>query len=172
MYLTRTSTCQFHRLAERRTEHMDQPQALTREPASAAWTQVQQLISVGAYEERSAWHHETGTYPEDGVEESAVNLEAWAAKQGLEFCYNHDTSTWSLQPIDEPEDLVAEMHRRIDSPGYNELGEDEPLYHEPDDEDEEDGSGLHQCPYCYNLVNDEHEEFCRLNPNRNREVMP
>ena len=32
---------------------------------------------------------------------------------------------------------------------------------------EGDGSGLHQCPYCYNLVSEEHEEFCRLNPNRN-----
>ncbi len=76
---------------------MAQPQPLTREQAIAAWTQVQQLISVGAYEERSAWHHETGIYPEDGVEESAANLEAWAARQGLEFCYNHVTSTWSLK---------------------------------------------------------------------------
>lgn len=37
-----------------------------------------------------------------------------------------------------------------------------------EDEDEEaiegDGSGLHQCPYCYDLVTEEHEEFCSLNP--------
>ncbi len=36
----------------------------------------------------------------------------------------------------------------------------------------DDGSGLHQCPYCYNLVNSEHEEFCSLNPNRNRNIVP
>ncbi len=35
-----------------------------------------------------------------------------------------------------------------------------------------DGSGLHQCQYCYDLVNEEHEEFCRLNPNRNRRIVP
>src|SRR5260370_42611316 len=130
MYLARTSTGQFHRLAERRTEPMAQPQPLTREQAIAAWTQVQQLISVGAYEEPSAWHQETGTYPEDGVEESAANLESWAAKQGLQFCYNHATSTWSLQPMDEPEDLVAEMHPPIYSPGDNERGEAVPPCHE------------------------------------------
>lgn len=46
---------------------------------------------------------------------------------------------------------------------------------EDEDEDEEiegDGSGLHQCPYCYNLVNEEHEEFCALNPHRNRYIVP
>ncbi len=36
----------------------------------------------------------------------------------------------------EPPDLVKRMHNRIDDPYYNELGEDEPLYHEPEDEDE------------------------------------
>ena len=34
-----------------------------------------------------------------------------------------------------------------------------------------DGSGLHQCPYCYNLVNAVHEEFCSLNPHRNRNIV-
>ena len=157
---------------------------LTQEQALAAWTQVQHLIEVGAYEERSAEHHEAGTWPEDGVEETVFNLEAWAEKQGLEFCYNHDSKTWSLQPIDEPEDLVAEMHRRIDHDMLTHPGEQYDTFEEAsdgewvngDEEDEEpiegDGSGLHQCQYCYNLVNEEHEEFCRLNPNRNREVMP
>ncbi len=37
---------------------------------------------------------------------------------------------------------------------------------EDDEEDEGDGSGLHQCPYCYNLVSEEHEEFCALSPYR------
>ncbi len=37
----------------------------------------------------------------------------------------------------EPPDLVKEMHDRIDDPRHKELGEDEPLYHEPENEDEE-----------------------------------
>lgn len=74
----------------------------------------------------------------------------------------------------EPEDLVAEMHRRIDQDILMHPGEQDETFEEKDEEDEEsgDGSGLHQCPYCYNLVDEEHEEFCRLNPNRNREVVP
>ncbi len=43
---------------------------------------------------------------------------------------------------------------------------------EDDEEDEGDGSGLHQCPYCYNLVSEEHEEFCWGNPDRNRNIVP
>ena len=34
---------------------------------------------------------------------------------------------------EEPPDLVVEMHERIEAPGYNELGEDEPLYVHPED---------------------------------------
>ena len=41
-----------------------------------------------------------------------------------------------------------------------------------DGEEDGDGSGLHQCQYCYDLVTEEHEEFCRLNPNRNRNIVP
>ena len=49
----------------------------------------------------------------------------------------------------------------------------ERLHDEEELEDESgDGSGLHQCQYCYNLVNEEHEEFCRLNPHRNRNIVP
>ncbi len=65
-----------------------------------AWTEFQRRISVGAYEERSAEHHEAGTWPEDGVEESVANLETWAEKQGLEFVWNIDSKTWSLEPIE------------------------------------------------------------------------
>ncbi len=35
-----------------------------------------------------------------------------------------------------------------------------------------DGSGLHQCQWCYDQVTEGHEEFCRLNPNRNRRIVP
>jgi hypothetical protein len=71
--------------------------ALTQEKALAAWTQVQHLISVGAYEERSAEHYEHDTWPEDGIEETAFNLEEWAAGNALEFVWSHDTNTWSLE---------------------------------------------------------------------------
>ena len=38
---------------------------------------------------------------------------------------------------EEPVDLVVEQHNRIESPGYNQLGEDEPYYSEPDTESED-----------------------------------
>ncbi len=74
--------------------------AINKQVALITWTQLQHLVSVGAYEERSSYHHEAGTWPEDGVEESVANLETWAAKQGLEFCWSWDTHTWSLEPIE------------------------------------------------------------------------
>ena len=40
---------------------MTTQQPLTQEKAIEYWTEYQRLISVGAYEERSAEHHETGT---------------------------------------------------------------------------------------------------------------
>ena len=85
---------------------MAESKPLTQEQAIAAWTELQRLISVGAYEERSVEHHVTDTWPEDGVEESLFNLENWAARQGLEFCWNIDSKTWSLYPID-PKDREA-----------------------------------------------------------------
>lgn len=80
---------------------------LNQEQALQAWTQVQQLIQAGAYEEREVFHYETNTWPPDGVEETAFSLEEWAAKQALEFVWSWDTHTWSLQPIEmdvTPED--------------------------------------------------------------------
>ncbi len=73
---------------------------LTKEQAIKDWTELQRLISVGAFSERSAEHYEMGTWPEDGIEESISNLENWAEKQGLEFCWNVDSATWSLTPIE------------------------------------------------------------------------
>jgi|SRR6185312_12962925 len=151
-------------------------QPLTNEKAIEYWTELHRLISVGAYEERSAEQFETDTWPEDGVEESVHNLEEWAASKGLEFCWNQESKSYSLEPIEqaEPPDLVVEQMNRIEAPGYNELGEDEPLYSFPNDEEEyisSDG-GLHQCEYCYNLVSEGHEEFCSLNPHRNRNIVP
>lgn len=86
-------------------------QPLTREWALDAWAQVQHLIEVGAYEERSSYHHESGTWPEDGVEETAFGLEEWAARQDLEFSYNHDTHIWSLVPM-SAETRAARLHPR------------------------------------------------------------
>lgn len=39
---------------------------------------------------------------------------------------------------EEPPDIVVEQMRRLESPGYNQLGEDEPYYHEPDTESEDE----------------------------------
>jgi hypothetical protein len=122
--------------------------------------ELQRRVSVGAYSERSAEHFETGTYPEDGVEESIDNLTELAARHDLEFIWDLGTRTWSLLPMSE--------ETRAARRAAQEYQEDE----EEDEEVEGDGSGLHQCAYCYNLVNEEHEEFCALNPNRNREIVP
>jgi hypothetical protein len=164
------------------------------EQALKDYAHFMRRVRVGAYSERSWENYENGTWPEDGIEESVHNLEELAAKDDLVFCFEASNGTYVLLPMsdetrqaraqaqeyqdEESEDLVASQMQRIESPGYNELGEDEPLYHFPDDEEEEeyehegDGSGLHQCAYCYDLVYEGHEEFCRLNPNRNREIMP
>jgi hypothetical protein len=71
---------------------------LTQAQAIEHWTELHRRISVGAYEERSTEHYETGTYPEDGIEESIVNLETWASRQALEFVWDIGTRTWTLLP--------------------------------------------------------------------------
>jgi hypothetical protein len=86
---------------------MPTQQPLTQEKAVEYWTEYQRLISVGAYSERSAEDHLNGTWPEDGIEESVANLETWAARQGLEFEFNHDTGTWSLVGIEQGHDDVG-----------------------------------------------------------------
>jgi len=127
------------------------------------YAKLRRRVSVGAYVELEL----DGSFPEDdGSPESTTleslhNLEEWAARQDLEFIWDLGTRTWSLLPMSE-ETRAA----RAAAQEEIELLEDE------DEEYEGDGSGLHQCPYCYNLVNAEHEEFCSLNPNRNREIVP
>ena len=79
---------------------------MTQEQAVIYWTEFHRLISVGAYSERSAEQYEAGTWPEDGIEESVANLETWAEKQGLEFCFDHDSKEWSLVPIEPHEEGV------------------------------------------------------------------
>lgn len=59
------------------------------------------LIRIGAYEERSSEHWATGTWPEDGIEESIFNLEELAAKENLEFCWDIGTKAWSLLPMSD-----------------------------------------------------------------------
>lgn len=45
-------------------------QPLTQEKALERWTEYQRLISVGAYSERSAEHHELGVADEEESEAS------------------------------------------------------------------------------------------------------
>ena len=89
-----------------------QQQPLTQEKALEYWTELQRLVSVGAFEERHQEHYETGTWPEDGVEESIFNLENWAARQRLEFTWNADSQKWSLTLIEQgPDDVENERTR-------------------------------------------------------------
>jgi len=80
----------------------------TKEQVIERWTEIMRLISVGAYTERSAEHYEAGTWPEDGIEESEAYFETWAEKQGLEFCFNHDSKEWSLVRIDPGQEAEDE----------------------------------------------------------------
>src|SRR5437879_33755 len=75
--------------------------AFNHQKAIEDYTELQRRITVGAYEERKSEHFETGTYPEDGVEESIDNLTELAAKDGLEFIWDVGTRTWSLLPMSE-----------------------------------------------------------------------
>jgi len=69
--------------------------------AISDYTELQRRITVGAYEERSNEHHLTGTWPEDGVEESLYNLEELAAKDDLVFCFHCESGIWTLEPMSE-----------------------------------------------------------------------
>lgn len=114
------------------------PKPLTQEKAIEYYTELQRRVQVGAYLELE---HDGSYPPDDGTPESTTlesidNLEKWAEKQGLEFAYNRDEGKWILQASEEPPDLVVEQMNRIESPGYNELGEDEPYYVHPEDEEE------------------------------------
>ena len=59
--------------------------ALTQEKAIQSWTELQRRMSAEL---------------DDIIEQNLANLESWACKQGLKFCYNHDDDTWILVPID------------------------------------------------------------------------
>lgn len=75
--------------------------ALTPETALEIWTELQCRVSVGAYLELEP----DGSYPpDDGTPESTTlesldNLEAWAARQGLEFAWNTESTVWSVEPM-------------------------------------------------------------------------
>jgi hypothetical protein len=78
---------------------MPKPQSTLSQQQALEWyTELMRRVSVGAYLELQ---HD-GNYPEDdGTPESTTlesidNLESWAARQGLEFCWNVDNKTWSL----------------------------------------------------------------------------
>lgn len=138
------------------------------ERAIKDYTELQRLISVGAYSERSAEDFANGTYPEDGVEESIDNLTELAARDDLEFHWHEGTRTYTLEPMSEETRVARNQALQYD-------GNDSDVTQEPTEEDEEiedESHDLHQCAYCYNLVNSGHEEFCRLNPQRNREIVP
>jgi hypothetical protein len=65
------------------------------------YTELMRRVSVGAYEERSSYHYESGTWPDDGVEQSLYSLEKLAIKNDLEFIWDTGTQTWSLLPMSD-----------------------------------------------------------------------
>jgi hypothetical protein len=71
--------------------------------AIARYTELQNLISEGAYQERDI----DGSYGEDGIEEAADDLIYAAAEQGLEFIWHGDHYT--LEPMSEED--KAEFQR-------------------------------------------------------------
>jgi len=76
---------------------------LSKEQALEYWTELRRRVSVGAYLELE---HDGSYPPDDGTPESTTlvsldNLERWAERQGLEFCWNIDSKTWSLYPIEQ-----------------------------------------------------------------------
>jgi hypothetical protein len=76
-------------------------QPLTQERAIEIYTELQRRISVGAYTELEpdgSFPPDDGT-PESTTLENLANLEIWAQKRGIEFCFNHETQKWSLEPI-------------------------------------------------------------------------
>lgn len=77
------------------------------EQAIKDYTELMRRIHVGAYTERSAEDYETGTYPEDGVEQSIHHLEMLAAKHGLVFHWHKDTQIYSLEPISDEEEATS-----------------------------------------------------------------
>lgn len=82
---------------------------LTNEQRIEIYTELQRRVQVGAYVDLE---HD-GSFPEDdGSAESTTleslhNLEVWAEKQGKEFCWNIDSKTWSLYPI-QPQAIAPE----------------------------------------------------------------
>ena len=72
-----------------------------REEAIMHWRGLQQLLQVGAYQERG---HE-GKYGEDGIEEEAFDLECAAAERGLQFVWHDDQNIWSLEQM-SPEEIA------------------------------------------------------------------
>jgi hypothetical protein len=114
--------------------------------AIAQYTPLAQRIRVGAYQERDV----DGSYAPDGIEETIDRLDMQAAENGLKFVW--DGTVFLLEPMtpeekaefeaaqqregEEPPDVVVEQLHRVESPGYNALGEDEPYYVAPDEEDD------------------------------------
>ena len=88
---------------------------LNQEQALEHYTELRRRVSVGAYLELQ---HD-GSYPEDdGSAESTVlesidNLEKWAGRQGLEFCWHQESKSWSLEPYTSRPGECAECGRYV-----------------------------------------------------------
>jgi hypothetical protein len=159
---------------------------LDQEQAVRQYAELARLISVGAYDELEP----DGSYREggDNVLRDIDRLEWRAARSGLKFVKG-ESGAYTLLPMTEEEQrayleaLMFASERSADdfiSGRKRSKAVDEWLenFDDEDDDSEElyesggSSGNLHQCPYCDDLGSSEHEEFCRLNPHRNRNIVP
>lgn len=114
-------------------------------------SQFELKLSEEQYNELAQfWHEYTLLGPKNGEPFSAFDFCAWMDSDPDEnpvyglpeiaaFLAEKERreGTELAQEDKEPPDLVAEMYHRIESPGYNEVDKDDPLYVYPDEEDED-----------------------------------
>lgn len=104
---------------------------LTQEQAIEIYTELMRRVSVGAYLELQ---HDGSYPPDDGTPESTTlesidNLEKWAARQGLAFCWKAEGKTWSLGPIEQGDE--EEEHELTEEELAARWCEYHQLYHWP-----------------------------------------
>jgi hypothetical protein len=116
------------------------------------YTELMCRISVGAYEERSNEHHLTGTWPEDGIEESVFNLEELAARNDLEFIWHKESSSWTLEPMSDETRQARALGKYSRLYELLESGEDSEEYPGGEEEIEDELSDLRRWARKQDLV--------------------
>src|SRR5260370_11810967 len=90
----------------RRTNHMAD---FNHERAIARYTELQQFIQAGAYDERDV----DGSYGEAGIDKAVDDLNYQAAQHGLAFHWHKESRTHPLEPLD-PKNKPAFFHVNVE----------------------------------------------------------